>query len=150
MSKIQAPPVMRPLCSNNHPIAKITFCRKCAKDFVDHSHNSMSRVFFCTAPGCMTAADLKDNSNHLGEKLPVVAAQFIEIYSGFIESVKLTNRMRFSHYILQANAPKVLEFNQINEIMTTMLNTTPPIYHTALRRNTLSQMPLAFNDLGSP
>jgi hypothetical protein len=59
----------------------------------------------------MTAADLREHSNHLGEKMPVVAAQFIEIYSCFIESVKLTNRMRFSHYILRNNAPKVLEYN---------------------------------------
>ncbi len=56
--------------------------------------------------------------------------------------------MRFSHYILAKNAPKVLEFNEINDIMNTMINATPPIYNSALRRNTLSQSPLTFNDLG--
>jgi hypothetical protein len=38
----------------------------------------------------------------------VNAAYFLDPYSRFIEYVKLNNRMRFSHYILKANEPKVI------------------------------------------
>jgi hypothetical protein len=64
---IQAP---RALCSGNHTIKEIYFCKRCAGEY--DIHHSLDRVFFCAK-----CYGLSDHSKHMSDRFSVTAGPFL-------------------------------------------------------------------------
>lgn len=76
-------------------MTSVIFCKHCAGNFP--VHRNMGLVFHCSGAGCNTVDNLRFHNQHMASKVAVMTANFGDLYSKFIESVKMLNRRWFAN-----------------------------------------------------
>lgn len=87
-----------PLCTGNHEVKFIYFCKSCANNKLP-----LEKIFFCAK-----CNNVLGQHTHMGDRYSVTTENFLIPYKEFKGHIQMTNNLRLCSFIQKVNEPKVL------------------------------------------